>query len=226
MRTRVIPGAGPQTAHIVGIQEPLPPGERVLWQGRPDARVLARRALHLNKLALYFGLLLVLRYVALLEAGRSAAQALGGTLAPALAALAALGLLALYAWSVARTSIYAITSGRVVLRVGVALPMVINLPLAQIEGAALRRYADGSGDLPLQLKGDTHLAWLHLWPHARPWRLKHPEPMLRAVPQAAEVAGILAQALAASGEDSAAAPAVEPQPAARRGAVLTHSLAA
>ena len=31
-----------------------------------------------------------------------------------------------------------------------------------------------------------------LWPHARPWRLQQPEPMLRAVPDAARVAAILA----------------------------------
>jgi hypothetical protein len=211
MRTRIVPGATADNAHILGIQEPLPPGERVLWQGRPDWRVLARRALHLRKLALYFGVLLVLRYLTLLEAGRDAAQAAGDTLPLVLVALFALSLLAGYAWAAARTSVYAITSGRVVLRIGVALPMVINLPLTQIESAALRRHPDGSGDLPLQLKGNAHLAWLHLWPHARPWQLKHPQPMLRAVPQAAAVATILAQALAASGEGTAVAPAAEPE---------------
>jgi hypothetical protein len=41
------------------------------------------------------------------------------------------------------------------------------------------------------------LGYATLWPHARPFRLVAPQPMLRALPQAAEVAGILAKAAAA-----------------------------
>jgi hypothetical protein len=29
------------------------------------------------------------------------------------------------------------------------------------------------------------IAYLHLWPHARPWQLKRPQPLLRALPDAA-----------------------------------------
>ena len=38
------------------------------------------------------------------------------------------------------------------------------------------------------------LGYALLWPHARPWRLSQPEPMLRAVPEAQDVAAILAEA--------------------------------
>jgi hypothetical protein len=39
------------------------------------------------------------------------------------------------------------------------------------------------------------IAYAHLWPHARPWHFKRSEPMLRCVPDAARVAGLLAQAI-------------------------------
>jgi hypothetical protein len=39
---------------------------------------------------------------------------------------------------------------------------------------------------------------LLLWPHVRPWRLTHVEPMLRCVPEARVVADILAGALVAA----------------------------
>ena len=42
-----------------GLPERLPGDERIVWQGAPDPGVLARRAFHLRKLALYFGLLLM-----------------------------------------------------------------------------------------------------------------------------------------------------------------------
>ena len=217
LRTRIIPGAGPGTQHIAGIQEPLPPGERLLWQGAPDWRVLAVTALHLRKLGLYFGALLLLHMAASMRDGATLAHALGNALPLALLAAGALGLLAFYAWASARTTIYAVTTRRVVLRVGVALPITENLPFTGIESVALRRRDGGHGDLPIALRDDVRLAWLHLWPHARPWRLARTQPMLRAVPRAEEVAKVLAAALQAAADDaqpavSPVAPAAAPQP--------------
>ena len=79
----------------------------------------------------------------------------------------------------------------------VALPVTHNLPFAQLDSAALRAFTDGSGDLPLQLRPGLRIAYLQLWPHARPWRLTRTEPMLRSVPEADAVAAILARALEA-----------------------------
>ncbi len=38
-----------------GLPGPLPKGERLLWQGRPALLSLARRAFHVDLVALYFG---------------------------------------------------------------------------------------------------------------------------------------------------------------------------
>ena len=174
---------------------PLPAGERLIWQGAPCWVGLARHALHVGKLAAYFAGLLLWYVGASLAGG----EALGATTLSALklAALAtgALGVLVLIAWLAARSTVYTITSRRIVLRIGVALPMSVNLPFAIVGAAALRLYPDGTGDIPLRLTGDGRLGFIHLWPHARPWRLARPEPMLRSVPDAARVAEILAQAL-------------------------------
>ncbi|MFX5358882.1 hypothetical protein ABTD15_19355, partial [Acinetobacter baumannii] len=60
------------------------------------------------------------------------------------------------------------------------------------------------GDLPLAVGGERRLAFLLLWPHVRPWRITKVEPMLRCVPEAGEVAMLLANAL------KSAPPAAEP----------------
>jgi hypothetical protein len=80
------------------------------------------------------------------------------------------------------------------MRIGIVLTLTFNIPFKRIEAAGLHRDANGTGDLPLTLSGSDRIAWLNLWPHARAWRLARPEPMLRCVPQAAEVALLLAQA--------------------------------
>lgn len=84
------------------------------------------------------------------------------------------------------------------MRIGIALPMTLNLPFSRIEGAALHVFADGSGDIPLRLGKGTRIAYLHLWPHARPWRVSEPQPMMRALANPSEVAALLAEAVAAS----------------------------
>jgi len=106
----------------------------------------------------------------------------------------ALGLLSLVAWLAARAAVYTITDKRVVMRVGIVLTLTFNIPFKRIAAAGLRLDADGTGDLPLTLTGEDRIAWLHLWPHARPWRLARPEPMLRSVPDAAVVARLLVDA--------------------------------
>jgi hypothetical protein len=86
-----------------------------------------------------------------------------------------------------------------------ALPVTINLPFAQIDGASLRLFANGSGDIPLKLAARERVAYLLLWPHARPFHFAHPQPCLRAIANADQVAGLLAAALAGT----AAAPITE-----------------
>lgn len=197
-----------------GLPSRLPAGERILWQGGPDWRVLARRVLHVRGVAAYLALMLCWFAVgdySPAHAGRTGA----GLLCLAVLAVGAIGLLMLFAWLLARTTTYTLTDQRVILRYGIALTMSINLPLRLVAAASVRLSKDGSGEIPLSMIGRQKLGYGVLWPHVRPWRLSQPEPMLRALPQAAVVAGLLADALAATAVPAAAEPA-EPVMAAVR----------
>lgn len=185
-----------EAAH--GLPEALPAGERLLWQGAPDWKALAVDALHARKIAIYFAVLTVWRAAIVASDGGSALQiALGAGTLLGLAA-AALGLLCLVAWLMATTAVYTITDKRVVMRVGIVLSVTFNLPFKTIESAALRRLSGAHGNITLVLAEPARIAYLQLWPHVRPWQLKRTQPMLRALPQAAAVAQLLAEALAAS----------------------------
>ena len=180
-----------------GLPERLPDNEKILWQGSPDARVLARSAFHIRKLALYFVALVALQAANVAADGASAADVLLALVWPAgLSALALLGIWTL-AWLTARTAVYTVTDRRVVMRIGIVLTLTFNLPLRTIESAAMRQGSGGHGDIVLALKGPDHIAWLHLWPHARPWHLTRTQPMLRALPQVADVAALLQRAWSA-----------------------------
>lgn len=177
-----------------GLPEALPDNERLLWQGAPDARLLLRQALHLDLVAGYFGLLLLWRAGAAWADGLSLGQTLGALAGMLPLMVLAVGLLAGMAWLIARTTVYTITNRRVVMRVGIVLSITFNLPFAQLLAASWRPRGRG-GDIVLSLGGSDRIAYLHLWPHARPWHLKRTQPMLRALTDAPEVAALLAQAL-------------------------------
>ena len=199
---------------VRGLPEALPEGEQILWQGSPQWQALARRAFHVRKLLAYFSALVVLRLVLMEDASLTAMAV--SALWMALLGAVAVGSLLFVAWLSARTAVYTITDKRVVMRVGIVLTLTFNIPFKRLSGAGLHLQADGSGDLPLALSGDDRIAWLNLWPHVRPWRLARPEPMLRAVPDAAAVAQLLTEAWSRH-TGLAATPAAEASPEAHHG---------
>ncbi|MEI6162047.1 MAG: photosynthetic complex putative assembly protein PuhB [Roseococcus sp.] len=183
---------------IPGLPEKLPEGEGILWQGSPRWWSLTSRALHLRGLAIYFGLMVAWSVGNAATSGISFAEA---TLAAATSfglAAGCLVVLVVIGRALANAALYTITNRRIVLRVGVALPMTINIPFTAIESAAVKRHADGTEDIVLTLAREHKIAWLALWPHARPWRVSRAEPMLRAVPVTSGAAQVLSRALAAS----------------------------
>jgi Bacterial PH domain len=187
---------------IEGIGEDLPPGEHVLWQGAPGFKRVLFDIYLFGWAAAYFAALFVWRSVLALQEGTSVAALMADNLKLLPLVLLALALLVLLAWLTVKTTIYAITSRRVVMRIGIALSLTINLPFRELDAAAVRTRADGTGDLTLSTGRNAHLAWLNLWPHARPWQLRNPEPMLRGVEQVEEVSRILARALAADADQA------------------------
>jgi hypothetical protein len=177
-----------------GLPEKLPEGERILWQGAPDWQVIARRVFHVNKVAIYFALMLAWRFASTLSDTQSISAAFASLawLAPFFAL--GLGLLAVMGWWTARSTAYTLTNKRIVMRIGIVLTVAYNLPLKRIESADLHDAGSSCQDIALTLERGTRIAWLHLWPHVRPWRVANTQPMLRALPDAPAVAALLATA--------------------------------
>lgn len=176
---------------IPGLPEYLPEGEEILWQGAPSWQSLSKRAFHLHWLLGYFAILAVWQTATSFYDGFGLLQALSSLSWLGMLTAIVMGLVLLFAWLVARTTIYTLTNRRIVLRFGIALPMSINLPFSRINAAAIKAYPDGSGDISISLKGDSRVSYLIIWPHSRPWRFKSPEPTLRCIPDAAKVADLL-----------------------------------
>jgi hypothetical protein len=182
---------------IPGLPDELPEGEQIVWQGRPQWRSLARHTFKLRWLAAYFATFAAARVVAGIRGGAGLDGVPRLLLLPAGLAVACLGLLVAVAWLNASAALYTITTRRVVLRIGVALPMTWNLPFKRLASANLKVRNQGDGDIVLELKAPDRIAWLQLWPHAQPWRLAKARPTLRTIAEPERVASLLADAVQA-----------------------------
>lgn len=180
-----------------GLPAMLPDDEYLVWQGRPKWQALSRDALQTRAIAVYFAAIVGWRLVTGFYDGDPFwTVILSAGIFSGIGA-AALGLFDLFAWLVQRTTLYTITNKRVVMRIGVALSMTLNLPFRVIASADVRAARDGTGTIALKLSAVSPFSWLVLWPHARPFHLARPQPALRSVPNVAEVAERLSAALRA-----------------------------
>ena len=96
--------------------------------------------------------------------------------------LLGLGIIYGLAWAQARATIYTMTTARVVMRIGAALPVTFNLPFAQIGAAILDLRRDGTGTIALDTLGETRISVLVAWPHVRPGHWAKTQPALRSSP--------------------------------------------
>jgi hypothetical protein len=198
----VIPEQHPD-AHLYDAAEPirglparLPPGERILWQGAPNWRHMARYSFHIRKVAAYFGVLLLWDVISATYDG-ALAEVAGSILELIGLSCVVLAIIAIFCWAVERTTVYTVTSRRVVIRAGIALPKTVNIPYVRVDSVDLRLRGEGHGDILLTPLATDHLAYLVLWPHVQAFQFRHGRPLLRSVKDAPAVARIIGQAVGA-----------------------------
>jgi hypothetical protein len=182
---------------VRGLPEHLPEGEAIVWQGAPAWRPLAVRAFHVRKIAAYFVLLAALHVGLGVADGGSLSGAIQGASWLVMLGVAAVALLGLLAWLYGRTTLYTITNERLVMRFGVAIPMMINIPWNKIDAAGLSRHRGDNGDIVLTLARGEKIAYWLLWPHAKPWHFAPVQPMLRCLDDAQEAAQCLSRVVGA-----------------------------
>jgi hypothetical protein len=178
---------------VRGLPEMLPAGEEILWQGQPDWWALTKASLAVRGVAIYFAVLFAWRTTVAAADMSWAAAAAQSSFYLVLGAATVL-LLCAVGWCQAKSAVYTVTNRRVILRIGAALTMTLQFPYRWIWAADLTTRPDGTGSIALRTLGDTRFSYFMIWPHLRPWRFARTQPALRAIPRAAEVARLIAEA--------------------------------
>ena len=187
------------TEPVRGLPQLPPDDERVLWQGSPHGPSVTRRTLHGGLIAAYFALLAASVIASALMNGATARDAILGSLHYVVIGAVALALIGLIGWLVQKTTVYTITNRRIVMRIGIALPITLNIPFSKIATADVKLHDNGSGDISLLPTDEMPLTYFHLWPHVRGLTLKQPQPVLRSVPGARDVSELLVNAMVGAG---------------------------
>lgn len=176
---------------VPGLPAELPQGETIVWQGRPDAMRLAREAFKINWILTYMLAIVVWR--------AGGAYADGGTGLMMATAIPYLGLTVLgyavvfaLAFAQAKGSVYTITTARVIIKAGAALPVTYTIPFIRIATARLETRPGGTGTIAMELTDGARISYLTLWPHLRPGHAKITQPAFRCIPDAGAVARLLA----------------------------------
>jgi len=175
---------------VFGFPETLPATEKVLWQGRPCFLLVAKRIFYLPHLFCYFLVLSLLS--AGLQSDLLTTKALMADflLNMFLGTIAIVVLLSI-SYLVSSTTVYSITDKRLVMRIGIVLNLSLNIPFSQVQAAESKAYSDHSGDISIQLTPRNKIAYVHLWPHCRPWFFSAPRPRISCVKDVETVASVL-----------------------------------
>lgn len=175
---------------IEGLPEVPPEGEHILWQGKPEWWALANEALMLRWVAVYFAFLALWRGLAV--GASDTERGIAGAIWLLGIGAVACGLIALFAWVQARATVYTVTNRRIVMRIGAALTMALNLPYRWI-GRADMQTSGSTGTITFDLLGETRFSYLVCWPHVRPWHMSRTQPAFRCIPDAETVSRLIAR---------------------------------
>lgn len=188
---------------IPGLPEKLPDGEFIVWQGKPEASALVKRVFHAPTIGLYFlGLIAVHLIYQIINGTELSSIAVSVGWQLFLAAIG-IGLLVGAGALYARSTIYTFTNHRLVIRSGVALSMMVNIPWESVESAGVRYCRDGTGDFLITPKPSKKLFYFMIWPHVRQMGFRKVQPLLRGIGSPRDIAARLGDVIREQQDDSA-----------------------
>jgi hypothetical protein len=78
-------------------------------------------------------------------------------------------------------TVYVITSKRIIIRSGMALIFMLNVPFDKIANIDKQIFKDGCGNISFKLINNKRVPFFASWPSVRPWYFNNPEPTFRCI---------------------------------------------
>ena len=165
----------------------IPENEEVIWHGRPNLRRFSLSALGLRYLMLYLLIISITTFSS--NFGNLTLLLFLQMMFPYIISCCLAGIiLVMIGISQVIPTVYVITSKRIIIKSGLALIFMLNVPFDKVANIDKKVFNDGCGDISFKLIGNKRIPFFAGWPSVRPWYFNDPEPTFRCIPDVDVVA--------------------------------------
>ena len=170
----------------------IPAGENICWEGKPDWKSFGYHSFGIKYLIFYF-VISAFYAVSQLELAFSFSSFLVRYIPFVISGVIAGIILYLLAYLIASHTCYVITEKRVVIRTGVALVFLLNIPLNKVVSIDKQSLTRGRGNLSFKSQFKKRIPYFSCWPSVKNGSFLEPVPAFRSVANVEEVGKIVSE---------------------------------
>jgi hypothetical protein len=170
----------------------IPSGETICWVGKPDWKSFGYHAFGVKYFLIYF-FVCGLYTVSQIEPTFSLKEFLISYTPYLISGIFAAMILLFLAYFAARHTCYVITEKRVVIRTGVALVFLLNMPFKNILSIDTKALAQGRGNVIFKVQSKKRIPYLSCWPSVKVGNFLEPIPAFRSIVDMEEVGRIISE---------------------------------
>ena len=158
----------------------IPDGEKIYWSGMPNWRSFGYHAFGIKYLIFYL-IFCAFYSVTQINGGFNFSTFFGKYLPFIISGLFAGMMLFFLAYVAASHTCYVLTEKRIVIKTGVALVFLLNLPLKNVVSIDKKTLAQGRGNLSFKAQSKKRIPFLSCWPSVRGGSFFEPIPTFRSI---------------------------------------------
>jgi hypothetical protein len=158
----------------------IPLEEKIYWTGKPNWKSFGYHAFGIKYFLIYF-FVCALYAVSQIESSFSFERLLINYTPYLVSGTLAAMIIFLLAYFSARHTCYVITEKRIVIRTGVALVFLLNMPFKNILSIDMKVLAQGRGNLTFKVRSKKRIPFFSCWPSVKAGVFLEPVPAFRSI---------------------------------------------
>jgi hypothetical protein len=180
----------------------IPLGEKIYWNGKPNWKSFGYHAFGVKYFSIYF-FVCALYSVSQIDSSFSFG-AFFIKYAPYLISGILAGMILLFlAYLSARHTCYVITEKRIVIRTGVALVFLLNMPLKNILSIDMKALTKGQGNVIFKVQSKKRIPYLSCWPSVKSGSFLEPIPAFRSIRDIEKIGKLISEIAILNREENA-----------------------
>ena len=179
----------------------IPSGEKIFWNGKPNWKSFGYHAFGVKYFSIYF-FVCALYAVSQIDAIFSFGAFFTKFIPYLISGILAGTILLLLSYFSARHTCYVITEKRIVIRTGVALVFLLNMPFKNILSIDMKTLAQGRGNVIFKVQSKKRIPYLSCWPSVKSGSFFEPIPAFRSIRDIEKIGQIISEIAILTNEEN------------------------